>query len=447
MALRTNRNFRWLFAGRLTTNAGDSLYLIATMWLVYDLTGSTLYTGIATFLLTAPNAVGFLMGPLADRWPSKRVLIGSQAVQGIVLAAVVLAWVAGYQSVWLLLVVIPILNLVNTLVYPTMNAVLPRIVETDDLMQANAAFAISFRGLDTTFNAVAGIAIAAVGALAIYAIDVLTFLVALVCYAIIHIPERGPFGPGDPDTADSDGGSETRTVADGGSAEMDVSDGDSDAVPGQESASRYVTQLREGIDIFRQSLLWKLSAAIFLGILTYWAMFATLPAFAATLGGASTYGFLLAGLTGGILVGFIFAPRLGTYPLGWVYIVFGTLGAIAWAAAITVDTLSHRVALAVITTIIVGYSGVSGQTIFQSSVPEHLLGRVTALHLSVAGVAAPLGALLGGFVGDLLGTTAAVALLAFGHLAVTSIFLLDPALRTLPKVGDIGPAELGINEA
>lgn len=41
-----NADFRRLFLGRLVTNAGDSLYAVAAMWLVYSLSGSTLYTGI-----------------------------------------------------------------------------------------------------------------------------------------------------------------------------------------------------------------------------------------------------------------------------------------------------------------------------------------------------------------------------------------------------------------
>ena len=37
------------FSGRLLTNLGDSLYFIITMWLVFDLTHSEFYTGLAGF--------------------------------------------------------------------------------------------------------------------------------------------------------------------------------------------------------------------------------------------------------------------------------------------------------------------------------------------------------------------------------------------------------------
>ncbi|MFC7188623.1 hypothetical protein ACFQL7_01320 [Halocatena marina] len=41
------RQFRRLLVGRAVSILGDGLYSVAAMWLVYDLTGSTMYTGLA----------------------------------------------------------------------------------------------------------------------------------------------------------------------------------------------------------------------------------------------------------------------------------------------------------------------------------------------------------------------------------------------------------------
>lgn len=62
-----NRDFLRLLFGRLVTNAGDSLYSIAAMWLVHDLTHSTVYTGIASSLLLLPLVLQFISGPIVDR--------------------------------------------------------------------------------------------------------------------------------------------------------------------------------------------------------------------------------------------------------------------------------------------------------------------------------------------------------------------------------------------
>ncbi|NIQ52615.1 MAG: MFS transporter, partial [Gemmatimonadetes bacterium] len=101
--LRANRPFRRLLAGQLVTNVGDSLYLVATLWLVYDLSGSTVYTGLAGFLLMMPQALQLFLGPFVDRWPTRRLLVAVQLVQATVVAAVTVLWAMGHLSVALLL--------------------------------------------------------------------------------------------------------------------------------------------------------------------------------------------------------------------------------------------------------------------------------------------------------------------------------------------------------
>ena len=108
-----NRTFRRLFAGRVITNVGDSLYFIGAMWLVYSLTGDPFYTGLAGFLTMAPGAFQFLAGPLVDRWSIRRTLVGTQVVQALVVATIPIAHVLGALTVWHVLVVMPLLSALN----------------------------------------------------------------------------------------------------------------------------------------------------------------------------------------------------------------------------------------------------------------------------------------------------------------------------------------------
>lgn len=65
-ALLGNPGFRRLYAGRMVSRIGDKPYFVAAMWLVFELTGSTFFTGLAGFLARLPQATGFLFGPLVD---------------------------------------------------------------------------------------------------------------------------------------------------------------------------------------------------------------------------------------------------------------------------------------------------------------------------------------------------------------------------------------------
>lgn len=77
-----NPDFCRFFLGRFVTNVGDSLYSIAIMWLVFDLTNSTFLTGMTSSLLLLPYMLELIAGPFVDRFRIKPLLIGSQLYQG-----------------------------------------------------------------------------------------------------------------------------------------------------------------------------------------------------------------------------------------------------------------------------------------------------------------------------------------------------------------------------
>ncbi|MDQ0175499.1 hypothetical protein ACFOS2_14905 [Bacillus chungangensis] len=91
MKIFLNKNFSFMFFGRVISNIGDSLYTVAAMWLVYDLGGSTFYTGLAGFLTILPRFIQFISGPLIDRLPIRPLLIITQSIQSILLLFIPIA--------------------------------------------------------------------------------------------------------------------------------------------------------------------------------------------------------------------------------------------------------------------------------------------------------------------------------------------------------------------
>src|SRR5690625_4530642 len=118
-----NKNFSVLISGRILTNIGDSLYAVASMWLVYDLTQSNFFTGLAGFLTMAPVALQFLIGPLIDQTEHKSILIYSQMIQAILLMLIPIAYVFDVLTVWLVLIVNPLASIIQQFVYPTQAAI------------------------------------------------------------------------------------------------------------------------------------------------------------------------------------------------------------------------------------------------------------------------------------------------------------------------------------
>ncbi|WP_254543003.1 MFS transporter [Halomarina pelagica] len=404
-------DFVRLFVGRVVTNAGDSVYYIASMWLVYDLTGSTFYTGLAAFLAMLPTTLQFLFGPLVDRTPLRPLLVTTQLAQAGLVAAIPLAAWTGYLSVWLVLAVMPALSLLNQPVYPAQSAALPRIVDREDLVAANSAFSLSYQGVDAAFNALAGLLVALVGTTVLFLLDSLSFLVAALAFATLRVrpPTRDPSPGGADDAVDG------RVAVDGGK-------------------SSYLSELRVGVDFVRGSVIARILVGAVVTNLAFGAAMAVLPAYGDSLGGATAYGLLTASVGGGLLVGALLASALRRFPFGRLVVVGLSISAVLWVAAVALRWLPGTVALLLLSFVPVGATNVLLLSMTQVLVPEGLLGRVTAVITSVAAGATPFGALLGGAAADALSASAVMAATGVSFALLAAYWLLSPRLRRLPRV-------------
>src|SRR4051812_23633902 len=74
------RNFRLFVAGQSVSYIGGFVQRIAQDWLILSITGSITAVGVTTGLQFAPAILfGLFGGVIADRYPKRRILIGTQA--------------------------------------------------------------------------------------------------------------------------------------------------------------------------------------------------------------------------------------------------------------------------------------------------------------------------------------------------------------------------------
>jgi MFS family permease len=417
-----NPAFRRLFLGRVVTNAGDSLYYVAATWLVYDLTGSSLFTGLATVLVLGPAAFQFLFGPLVDRWPLRRVLVGTQVSQMLLVLVVPLAWALDLLSVWLLLAVMPLLSLLNQPVYPAESAALPRLVARDELVAANSAFSVAYQGVDAAFNALGGLLVALVGAVTLFLVDSVTFAVAALLFLGLRIPAAGTTDGRDETVTDETGSSVVATDGSGAGG----ADGES-----------YLDALRAGFALVRGTVVSRAMAATVVANASIGGVLAALPAYGDALGGEVAYGLAMAAIGGGLLVGALVAGAFDDRPLGRMLIAGSAFSAATWALAIALGWLPVTVTLLAVAFVPVGVTNVLFVSMMQALVPETSLGRVMALVGSVSAGATPVGGLLGGALASV--TTPALVMFggSVGFAFIAAFVLAVPELRRLPRVADV----------
>jgi MFS family permease len=414
-----NRDFRRLFLGRVITNAGDSLFYVAVMWLVFELTGSELFTGLAGFLALAPQGLQFLAGPLVDRVPTRRVLVVTQAVQLGLVVLVPVAAATGHLSVWLLLGVVLALAILNQPGYLAESAAIPRLVRKADLVPANSAFALAHQGVFAGFNAVGGLLIAAVGAVTLFWIDAVSFGLAVVVFSTLHVPvSRGPELP------PAGTAVHAASLTDGGH-------------------TSFRADVRDGVDLVRGSII---APALVGPALVYFAAggaLAVFPAYAVDFGGASAYGLLVASIGGGLLLGAGLAGPLSALRVGRLMIVGLAVSAVVWVAGVAVGGLAATVGLLLVAFVPIGAISVLLVSTVQAIVPEGVLGRVLGLVVSITSLAMPVGSLVGGTVS--VATSPRTVLFLVGvTFALCSLYVLAvPELRRLPRVHHLEPLGSG----
>jgi MFS family permease len=439
-SLWRNRDFGRFLAGQFATNAGDSLYTVAVLWLVYQLGGSSILVGVANAVLLLPWLLQALAGPVVDRLPLGPVLVGSQLVQGAVVLVLPLAAVTGRLSVGVLFAVVPVLTLATLVMAPMQATLVPRIVAERNLSRANSALATVTLGLDMVFDALGGAFVAVFGTTALFVFDAATFALAGALFAGVATPKAdGADADGRTTDAARNGERATDAAGDGKATDGGDADPDHGSVLGS-----YVADLRAGVDALRGTVFVELVLVTAVANLATGVTLAVLPAFGDDLGGPALYGLLLGALGVGRLVGSLLAPRLERVAYGRLLLVGHSLGAGCWLAAVYAPSAALTVVLFGLAWVPAGVSGVLTSTLNQTVFPEELLGRVASVKGTASGATLPLGSLVGGVVGEALGVRTTMGLAAFGF-GFTGLYLLArPRLRRLPAVADADPTAFDV---
>jgi MFS family permease len=185
--LRRHRDFRLLFIGRLVSTFGNMITVVAIPYQVYQLTHSVLLVGLLGLAeLTALIVFAMLGGALADAADRRTMVLISEA--GLMAGSIILAGnsLLAQPLVWLIFVIAALQGALDALQRPSLDALLPRLVDRDELKAAGALG--NFRGTIGMIAgpALAGVLVAVAGLPITYLVDVGTFVIGLVCLFLMR---------------------------------------------------------------------------------------------------------------------------------------------------------------------------------------------------------------------------------------------------------------------
>lgn len=451
--LRRNAPFRRYLSGEFVTNLGDSLYAVAVVWFALQVSGSAFVVSVVNAALLTPWLLQFAAGAVVDRVDVIRLLVVVQPLQGVGVAGLAVAGAAGWLTVPSLIAVVAVLALLAVTLTPVQARLVPRLVADDRLSTGNSLLATVTLGLDTVFEAVGGLLIPVFGVAPLLAADAATFLVAAVLFARVCpgltddadgavTDETGDVGTDTTETGDAV--TDTTTTDDTDQTPTDTTATDDNRQTLSGAITTYLADTREGVAALRGTVFVELVAVSAVFHLALGATLAVLPVYAATRGGAGTYGLLLGAFGVGRVVGTSVADRLAGLPYGLFRAGTSLAAAGVWLASVAAGSRVAAVALFGLAWVPAGANGVLVSTLNQRLFPSELLGRVSSLKGTASTATLPVGSLLGGAAATLLGARTAMALGATGFAVAGVWFLLRARLRRLPSVDDATPAAFDV---
>lgn len=175
-----------MWIGACMSSIGTWMQIVAQGWLIYRLSHSAFLLALDQFLGGIPIFLFSLIGGVvADRIERRKILLMSQYVQMASAATLTVLVILGLPHVWPILCLSFISGLAQAFGGPAYQALIPTLVDREDMPNAIALNSIQFNMAVTIGPALAGIALARLGEKWCFGLNALSFLAPIISLTII----------------------------------------------------------------------------------------------------------------------------------------------------------------------------------------------------------------------------------------------------------------------
>ena len=378
--------------GSMISRAGIPLIAVIT------LAATPAQMGILTAIASLPVLLfGLFAGVWVDRLRRRPILIAMDLTRMALLLSVPAAALTGHLDMSLLYIILALMSVLGLIFQNAWHAYVPSLVEREHIVEANSRLSTSEALTEIGGVSVAGVLIQVISAPFAMIFDALTFLFSAASVALIRKPEPAPRPPEE-----------------------------------RESMWREIV---EGVRVVAHNPVLR-TLAISMALRSFFGNFyGTLYDIYGIRDLGMTpaiLGFVIAGGGIGALIGALLASRVQKrFGLGKTLIRASLLSAVI---GLLTPLAGGSVLLASVMMITAQIVGDGAMTIYminaislqQMVVPNHLLGRTNASFGFLAQGIAPVGALIAGVLGTLLGARLTLGIAVLGFLATAVWFSRSP---------------------
>jgi MFS family permease len=368
------RDYRLVWIASVCNAAAIQVRNVASLYQVYEISGSALQLGITGFLQALPFVIfGLFAGALADSFDRKKLLVVTAVIQLIPSLLLGILTLIGAIQAWHVYTLGFVGALVEVFNWPARAALIPRLVPPSYLMNAVTLNTIIIQTSFLLGPAIGGVLIDQTGLAATYFITIGMLLPAGV--AILAMRASG--------------------------------------VPQGERRRVNLRSIFEGVEfIWIQRIILSLFLLDF-GVTLVGFYRPILPIFAADVlkSGASGLGVLYGAPSAGAVLGSVVLLMAGDVKRKGVMVV---IAAVVFAGSLALLGISQWFSMAVVATLILGFtdslSVAIRRTVVQLLAPDGMLGRASSLITIFAQATNGLGAILAGAAAQWIGAPNALLL-------------------------------------
>ena len=340
--LKKYRDFRLLWSAGLFSYFGSMITFVALPFQVKELTNSYWAVGLIGAVEIIPLTIfGLYGGVLADYVDRKKMIWLTEFGTLVATAILFINSLRERPSVILLFVIAAIFAALSGLKRPSQDAILPRLVNHDDLPSASALMSLRWQFGGIVGPSAGGIIIASYGAGMGYFVDCCTFIISLaLLWRVRSVPPIGKTTP--------------------------------PSVAALMEGIRYAYNRKDLLGTYVVDL-----AAMFFAM-----PMALFPFWADAIGAPYALGFFYSSITIGAVLVTLMSGWMRNYPHHGRAVVIGALG---WGIAIVVAGSTDSLTLVIASLIIAGafdqVSALFRGFIWNQSIPDELRGRLAGIEM------------------------------------------------------------------
>jgi len=393
----TYYDFRLAFFGQCISAIGSWMQMVTLGWLIYDLTGSSFYLGLVGLARAIPALVFTLVGgAAADRY-NRRLIVGiANAVVTICAFALGILCLTHTVSVWHIIAIAFITGTAFAFEVPSRQALISSIVGPKDVVGALGLMSVAFNTAQIIGPALAAVLIEWIDVGPVFLMNGLAYSAVVVAAVAMRVQGRGP-------------------ARGSGSILANIVDG-----------LRYIRRTPELCGLVISMAIVSLLARPFGQLM---------PAFARDVldVGAAGLGALNSAAGAGALIGAVLSAGLGTYRGRGFFLLLSAAG---FGLLLVAFGFSTNFTLSLVLSCGIGllsaFSGINTNTMLQTHADQRMRGRVISLHgLTMMGMV-PLGTMLEGALGSVVGVPSVVILAGLASvLVVVYTLVAAPKVRAL----------------